>query len=63
MEGFCFIYILRSLRDGKNYAGYTKNLELRFEQHFSGEVDYTELRRPLAQWYKESNSSNLISQG
>jgi putative endonuclease len=97
MEGFYFVYILRSLRDGKNYAGYTKNLELRFEQHLSGEVDSTKHRRPLAliyfeaclnqqdalkreryfkthygkmfiknrlaHWYKESNSSNLISQG
>jgi putative endonuclease len=29
---------LKSLKDGKNYAGYTKNLKLRFEQHPNGEV-------------------------
>ncbi|MFC2125680.1 GIY-YIG nuclease family protein [Bacteroidota bacterium] len=31
MEGFYYVYILRSLKDGKNYAGYTRNLKLRFE--------------------------------
>lgn len=41
MEGFYYVYILRSLKDNKNYAGYTKNLELRFEQHKKGEVDST----------------------
>ena len=97
MKDYYFVYILRSLKDDKNYAGYTKNLELRFEQHINGEVESTKHRRPLeliyfeaclnqkdalkrekyfkthygkmflknrlAQWFKDSNSSNLISQG
>lgn len=97
MERFYFVYVLKSLMDGKNYAGYTKNLELRFEQHLNGEVESTKHRRPmkliyfeaclnqldalkrekyfkthygkmflknrLAQWFKDSISSNLISQG
>ncbi|NLB87118.1 MAG: GIY-YIG nuclease family protein [Bacteroidales bacterium] len=28
-----YVYILRSLKYGKNYSGYTENLKLRFEQH------------------------------
>lgn len=28
MEQLCYIYVLRSLKDGKNYTGYTKNLKL-----------------------------------
>lgn len=33
------MYILKSEKDGKNYAGYTQNLKLRFEQHKNGEVE------------------------
>ena len=54
MEGFYYVYILRSLKDIKNYAGYTKNLELRFEQHTNGDVESTKQRRPLVLMYFES---------
>ena len=47
MEGFYYTYILQSIKDGNNYAGYTKDLNLRFEQHQNGEVDSTKHRRPL----------------
>ena len=39
MEQYYYIYVLRSLKDGKNYTGYTKNLKLRFEQHCNGAVE------------------------
>jgi len=45
-EGF-YTYVLESLKDGKRYIGYTKNLKLRFEQHNRGDVESTRLRRPL----------------
>ena len=54
MEGFYYVYILRSLKDNKNYAGYTKNLELRFEQHQKGDVESTMHRRPLVLIYFEA---------
>lgn len=53
MEQFYYIYVLRSLKDGKNYTGYTKNLKLRFEQHCNGEVESTKNRRPLVLIYFE----------
>jgi putative endonuclease len=53
MEQFYYIYVLRSLKDGKNYTGYTKNLKLRFEQHTNGEVESTMNRRPLVLIYFE----------
>ncbi|PIP51002.1 excinuclease ABC subunit C [Candidatus Berkelbacteria bacterium CG23_combo_of_CG06-09_8_20_14_all_41_73] len=53
MKQFYYTYILHSLRDNKNYAGYTKNLKLRFEQHQNGEVDSTKDRRPLELIYFE----------
>ena len=54
MDEFYFVYILKSLKDGKNYAGYTKNLKLRFEQHQNGEVESTKNRRPLKLIYFEA---------
>ncbi|MDO9579761.1 MAG: GIY-YIG nuclease family protein [Bacteroidales bacterium] len=53
MKQFYYTYILRSLKDGKNYTGYTKNLKLRFEQHQKGETDSTKNRRPLELIYFE----------
>ncbi|PTN07341.1 putative endonuclease [Mangrovibacterium marinum] len=53
MEQFYYIYVLRSLKDGKNYTGYTKNLKIRFEQHLNGEVGSTRNRRPLVLIYFE----------
>lgn len=51
---FYYVYILKSEKDGKNYAGYTQNLKLRFEQHQSGEVTSTKHRRPLQLIYFEA---------
>jgi putative endonuclease len=53
MKQIYYTYILRSLKDSKNYAGFTKNLKLRFEQHQKGEVDSTKHRRPLELIYFE----------
>ena len=47
MKGYYYVYVLRSLKDNKNYVGYTKNLELRFEQHNERKVDSTKYRRPF----------------
>ena len=54
MKDFYFTYILKSLKDGKYYTGYTKNIELRFEQHNKGLVDSTKDRRPLILIYFEA---------
>ena len=58
MEDFYFVYVLHSLKDGKNYAGYTKNLELRFEQHQKGLVTSTKHRRPFELIYFEGCNLN-----
>jgi len=54
MEQFYYVYILKSLKDRKNYTGYTKNLKLRFEQHNKGQVESTKNRRPLKLIYFEA---------
>lgn len=53
MEDYYYIYVLKSLKDGNNYTGYTKNLKIRFEQHRNGDVLSTKNRRPLVLIYFE----------
>jgi putative endonuclease len=52
-EEYYWVYVLLSLKDGKKYTGYTKNLSLRFEQHQKGLVESTKNRRPLVLIYFE----------
>jgi len=40
-------YVLYSLKDHKNYIGYTTNLEKRIEDHNAGKTTSTAPRRPL----------------
>ncbi|MBT3422134.1 MAG: GIY-YIG nuclease family protein [Bacteroidetes bacterium] len=54
MEQFYFTYVLKSEKDGKNYAGFTQDLNLRFEQHSNGKVESTKDRRPLKLIYYEA---------
>jgi len=54
MDSFYFVYILQSELDFKLYTGYTKNVELRFEQHNKGLVRSTKDRRPLKLIYFEA---------
>ena len=49
-----YTYVLRSEKDGQFYVGFTKNLELRFEQHNNGLVESTNHRRPLELIYYEA---------
>jgi putative endonuclease len=49
-----YIYVLKSIKDRKNYVGYTKNLKLRFEKHQKGLVPSTKDRRPLELIYYEA---------
>ena len=42
-----YTYVLQSEKDDKFYVGFTKNLKLRFEKHFKGQVESTRDRRPL----------------
>jgi len=62
LEDFYYTYVLKSLADGKFYTGYTKNLNLRFEQHSKGLVESTKIRRPLVLIYFEGclNQSDAL---
>ena len=54
MEGFYYTYVLISEKDGNCYVGYTKDLNVRFEQHQKGEVTSTKSRLPLKLIYYEA---------
>ena len=49
-----YTYVLQSLKDNQFYAGFTKNLKLRFEQHLEGRVESTRERRPVKVIYYEA---------
>ena len=49
-----YVYLLRSVKDGKFYTGYTANLRNRLAQHNAGRVRSTKRRRPLELVYWES---------
>ena len=49
-----FTYVLKSLKDGKLYIGFTENLEARIKLHDDGLVKATCSRRPLKLIYYEA---------
>jgi len=48
-----YVYILKSLKDSKNYIGQTNNLAERLRRHNSGGVSATKHRTPLKLIYQE----------
>ena len=42
-----YVYILKSLKDGKRYIGYTNDIKTRLEFHNNGLNPSTKNRRPL----------------
>lgn len=49
-----YTYILKSLKDGKLYVGWTNNLRSRVGEHIDGKVIATKHRRPLVLVYYEA---------
>ncbi len=52
-----YTYVLKSLKDGDLYVGYTEDLKNRFNLHSAGKVPATENRRPLEILYYEACNS------
>jgi putative endonuclease len=48
-----WLYILRSIKDGKLYVGATKNVENRLKQHNEGVTLSTRYRKPFELIHKE----------
>ncbi len=50
-----FVYALRSRVDHHFYVGFTRQLEIRIQQHNSGRVESTKRRSPLDLVYYEAS--------
>jgi putative endonuclease len=53
MDAYFYVYVLRSLKDLMFYAGFTKNLRRRIEDHNNGLVPSTKRRGPFELVYWE----------
>jgi len=49
-----YTYVLRSLKDGKMYIGFTQDLRKRIKEHQNGKAAATECRRPLEMIFYEA---------
>ena len=54
-----YVYILKSLKNGRFYTGSTNNVERRLYEHNIGQTKYTSLTRPFELIYKESYNTSL----
>jgi putative endonuclease len=61
-DKYYWVYVLQSLKDGKKYTGYTKNLPSRFEALKDGEVLPNKRQSNLFNfngWLKQQDSTKL----
>jgi len=49
-----YVYVLKSLKDGQLYIGYSSNLKARIERHNSGLVFSTKSRLPVKLVYYQA---------
>lgn len=54
-----YVYVLKSLKDGKLYKGSTSDLKKRLERHHNGQVPATKNRRPFKLIYYEAYSIKI----
>ena len=52
-----YVYVLRSLKDGNNYIGYSADLRKRLKDHNKGGTTSTSSRRPFILLYYEAHTS------
>jgi len=53
MATYCYVYVLRSSKDGQFYVGLTRDLRARLQTHNKGLVSSTKHRIPLELIYWE----------
>ena len=53
MTAYCYVYVLRSAKDGQFYVGLTRDLRARLQLHNNGKVPSTKQRVPLELIYWE----------
>src|SRR5205809_7873809 len=53
MPRYCYVYVLRSLKDNQFYVGLTRDVPVRVQQHNNGLVTSTKKRTPFELVYCE----------
>ena len=48
-----YVYIIKSLKDGRHYTGFTNNLELRLQQHHQNKTRSLKYKGPFELILKE----------
>jgi putative endonuclease len=56
-----WVYILKSLKDNKNYVGSTSDVDKRLSAHNAGKVRSTKSRRPFELMFKERLDSATLA--
>ncbi len=56
-----FVYVLKSLKDGKRYVGMTDNIARRLGEHNNGYVTSTAPRRPFELTYSEEVPNRQVA--
>jgi putative endonuclease len=54
-----YVYVLKSLMNGRHYTGSTNNLERRINEHNLGQTKYTSQTGPFELIYKELYDTRL----
>ncbi|KKQ35277.1 MAG: endonuclease [Microgenomates group bacterium GW2011_GWA2_37_6] len=54
-----YVYVLKSLKNGRHYTGSTNNLERRFKEHNIGQTKYTSYAGPFELIYNETYNTKL----
>lgn len=54
-----FVYVLKSLKNGRLYTGSTNNLERRLIEHNSGQTTYTRVTGPYNLIYSEKHLTRI----
>ena len=57
-----YVYLLRSLKDGKLYIGFTSDIKKRPDEHNSGKSRSTKSRRPFELIYFEAYKAKKDAQ-
>jgi len=54
-----FVYVLKSLKNGRFYAGSTNSIERRLTEHNSGQTTYTKNTGPYRLIYEERYNTRI----
>ena len=54
-----YVYIIKSLKDNRNYIGYTRDIERRLQDHNRGKSKSVKYRGPFELIYQEKYATRL----